>query len=345
LFTISTNDANRDTIHVALAIYDPKGTYSRHSGVVMFSLFERTKSQVCVHILHDQTLTDQNRAFLNETAEMFGQEAAFHDVSPRIDRIGNDAVQLAQKGCSVGTLFRLLIPDVLPLEKVIYLDSDIVVNMDIRDLWDVPLEGRSLAGALDRPADNLYGRFSAKAFRLRHMKCDRKTYINAGVLLMDLSRIREKYKLIQQSVLWLKRYKHCADALDQDLINSCFQGDIKIVDSRFNNCHLHDGDISDSILHAIGAPKPWDGPKGVALDRLYWKTYLKTPWGRLEPDAITDLMLDVIRNSPFTHRKSSQCYKKIGLRLRKDLLLEGRFVFLWLLLKIFCSRFLNYVRG
>jgi lipopolysaccharide biosynthesis glycosyltransferase len=316
----------------------------------MLSLFERTKSRVCVHILHDRTMTEGNRALLRETAEMYGQQTAFYDVTPCIDGIGNDAVELAQKNCSVGTLFRLSIPDVLSsLEKVIYLDSDIVVNMDIRELWDVPLEGYSLAGALDRPEDNPYRCLSTKAFRLRHMGCDRKTYINAGVLLMDLSRIREKCRLLQQSVLWIQRYKHCADALDQDLINSCFQGDIKIIDSKFNNCHahrhVHDGDISNCILHAIGAPKPWDGPKGLALDRLYWKTYLKTPWGRLTPGETVDLLLDVIQNSPLTHRKTSQCYKKIGHRLRKDVLLEGYFSFLWLLLKNFCFRVSSYVRG
>jgi lipopolysaccharide biosynthesis glycosyltransferase len=177
------------------------------------------------------------------------------------------------------------------------------------------------------------------------MGLESKTYINSGVLLMDLSRIKEKYRLIQESVSWIERYKHCSDSLDQDLINSCFQGDIKLIDNRFNNCHVHDGDIANSILHAISTPKPWDGPQGSALDRLYWKTYFKTPWGRLEPDAMADCMLDVIQNSPFTHRKTWQCYKKIGSRLRKDLFLEGYFALVPLLLKTFCSRFSDYVRG
>jgi lipopolysaccharide biosynthesis glycosyltransferase len=350
LFIISTNDASRDTIpdtdtiHVVLAIYDPKGTYSRHSGVVMFSLFERTKSRVCVHVLHDQTLTEQNRAFLRETAEMFGQEAAFHDVSSHLDRMGSDAVQFAQKVNSIGALFRLLIPDALSsLEKVIYLDSDVVVNMDIQDLWDVPLEGYSLGGALDRPLSKPYGYFSPNAFRLRRMGCDRKMYINSGVLLMDLSRIRKKYELIPQSVSWLERHKHYSNLVDQHLINSCFRGDIKIIDSRFNNCHAHD-DGSNSILHAISVPKPWNGPKGTTLDRLYWKTYFKTPWGRLTPDETADLMLDVIRNSPLTHQKASQCYKKIGFRLRRDLLGREYFVLLWSLLKNGCFRAARHVR-
>ena len=39
-----TNDTTRPegTVHAALALYDPKGTYSQHAGVVMTSIFENT---------------------------------------------------------------------------------------------------------------------------------------------------------------------------------------------------------------------------------------------------------------------------------------------------------------
>ncbi|MDR1649041.1 MAG: glycosyltransferase family 8 protein [Synergistaceae bacterium] len=314
----------KDLIHVALAIYDPKGTYARHTGVVMTSMFEHTTSSVCVHILHDQTLTERNRSFLNETAELFGQQAAFHDVSSHIERAGSEAVRRARiHANSLGALFRLLIPEILLLDKVIYLDSDVIVNTDIRDLWNIGVEGYSFAGALDRPISSRYRRFSFNAFRLRLLKCDCKKYVNSGVLYMNLPRIREKFQLSRQGASWYKRYAHCSSLVDQDLINSYFCGDIKIIDSRFNNCYAQDGDISNAILHAIGAAKPWNGLKGSALDRLYWKTYLKTPWGRLAPDEIADLLIDVIRDSPYTHRHTVLCYRKIFSRVWKDFICNG----------------------
>jgi lipopolysaccharide biosynthesis glycosyltransferase len=307
-------------VHVVLAVYDPRGVYSKHSGVVMASIFERTKSPVRVHILHDGTMTDQNRSLLLETAVSFGQQAEFHDVSSFVGRMGDDAVRIAKEANSVGMLFRLLIPEVLPLDKVIYLDCDIVVNMDIRELWDIPLEDRSIAAVPDRGKMKPYRRFSSTGLRLWLIACDRGKYINSGVLLMNLSRIREKYELIRQGINWFKRYGHIAETVDQDMINSCFRGDIKIIESRFNNCHDHDGDISDSILHAICSPKPWDGPKFTALDRMYWKTFLKTPWGRLAPDEVLDLMFDVMKDSPFTHRHTGQCYRKVFSRFYKDVI-------------------------
>ena len=68
----SSNEA-KTPIHVALAVYDPKGTYSQHAGVVMTSIFENTQSPVVVHILHDETLTEDNRKKFIRTAEKYGQ--------------------------------------------------------------------------------------------------------------------------------------------------------------------------------------------------------------------------------------------------------------------------------
>jgi lipopolysaccharide biosynthesis glycosyltransferase len=324
----------KDLIHVVLAVYDPKGTYSRYAGVVMTSIFEHTKSPVCVHILHDRTLTDDNRRKFSRIAEKFGQEVQFVDVTEPFAKINqNGSMDKLSKHFTRGALFRLLISDLIDTEKVIYMDCDVVVNMDIRELWNIGIEDYSFAGALDRPAGNPYRRFSFNAFRLRLMKCDRKTCINSGVLYMNLSRIRKKFRLSVQGVSWYKRYAHCSSLADQDLINSYFCGDIKIIDSRFNNCHAHEGDISDSILHAICAPKPWNGSKGSALDRLYWKTYLKTPWGCLSPDEIVDILIDVTRNSPYMHRHTSQCYKKILSRLLKDFIYKDIVKIVWFFLK------------
>jgi lipopolysaccharide biosynthesis glycosyltransferase len=300
------------TIHVALAVHDPRGTYSQHAGVVMASIFGNTTGPVRVHILHDETLTEQNRCFLTETAETFSQKVNFHDISTYVGQLEDEIL----KGC--GTLFRLIIPDILPLDKVIYMDCDIVVNMDIQELWNISVEGYSFAGALD---GKINSRFSRAALRKRRIGCDRRLYVNAGVLLMNLSKIREKYQLIQQYALWMKRYRGYARMLDQDFINSCFQNDIKILEKRFNNCSAHhhsdsnydlnSPDIAHSILHAIVGSKPWVSLRGSAMDRLYWKSFLRTPWGRLSADELVDMMIDIVQKSPLTHRQTPQCYRKI----------------------------------
>ena len=322
---MNAKEKTETPIHVVLSVYDPEGTYSRHAGVVMASVFERAKSPVCVHILHDETLTELNRSLLCETAEFFSQAVSFHDVSAFIKRLDDATITSAQKcGLSAGTLFRLAITDILTLDKIIYLDCDIVVNMDIQELWDIPLDNFSCAGVLESPR----GRFSATAIRMRLMGCNPVEYINAGVLLMNIPRMREKLGA-DQVLQWFRRYRYCIKYQDQDLINSCFRGEIKILEGRFNNHYANRnegfrGDINspgvaDSILHA-STKKPWESPKGSAVDCLYWRAFLKTPWGRLPREELIDLVIDIFQKSPFTHRRTSQCFRKIAVTLRNEFL-------------------------
>ena len=334
-----------ETIHVILAVYDPSGTYSEHAGAVMVSIFEHTNNPVHIHILHDNTLTGLNRSRLAETAEAFAQKVEFHDVSEYIMRLGDETIRRVQKsGWSIGILFRLAITDIPLPDKAIYLDCDIVVNMDIRELWDISIEDCSCAGALDIPDS----RFSSTAFGMRIMGCDVRKYINSGVLLMNIPRIKEKLDIRQVST-WFKRYRYCMKYPDQDLINSCFRGDIEILEDRFNNrrdqCR---GDsrtaqtgVINSILHAT-PHKPWTAPRGSAVDRLYWSAFLKTPWGMLPAEELMNLLVDVFQKSPITHGRTAQCYGKIFHRLRKDIFINDAFKSAALFIKFLFHYFLYF---
>jgi len=319
-----------DIIHIVLAVYDPKGTYSQHAGVVMLSIFEHTDNLVCIHILHDETLTERNRSFLTETAENFAQKVEFHDVSTHVGRLGDEIIQHAQgTKYSVGMMFRLLIPEALPLEKVIYLDCDIVVSMDIRELWDIPLDDFSIAGVRDVANESGLKLELSKFYRWKLIDCDPKTYINSGVMLMNLTRIRQKFGLTEQYPLWFNQYKHLAHTPDQDFINWRFLDDIKLIDNKFNNYCGRNVYPGGSIMHAIKI-KPWKGIDNSDIDRLYWTSYLKTPWGRLAPEKVVDTLLSFVRDSPYMHRKTAQCFRRIYTGLRQDILKNTLFKIIWL---------------
>ena len=76
-------------------------------------------------------------ATFSATLPNFGQRIAFEDVERRIAECGIDASRLTADGAR-GTLFRLLIPDVAAVARIIYLDYDIIVNRDIAELWELP---------------------------------------------------------------------------------------------------------------------------------------------------------------------------------------------------------------
>lgn len=304
------------TIHVTLAVHDPKGTYAQHAGVVMTSMFENTQSPVCVHILHDKTLTEENRERFLLTAERYAQSVLFWDMSEYVEKLAPEVLALVDNTFSAGTLYRLFVPEVLPLNKVIYLDSDIVVNLDIKELWKISLDDHCLAGVLEPFLKNLKRSFSVEGTQCRLNGCDPSSYINAGVLVMNLDLVRKHCDMVRECIHWLNRHRHTAVLPDQDFLNAFFRGRIKLIDTRFN-CNPCGGDISNTILHAMGPIKPWKAYQGTAIEPLYWKTLLKTPWATAE--SCIDALYDCMGRTALLHRHTVECYRQIFTRLKKDL--------------------------
>lgn len=295
-----------ETVHAALCVYDPSGNYSQHAGVVITSIFENTDSKVIIHILHDETLTEENRKKFIRTAEKYSQGLEFHDVSEYKNSLDTKNLDFVINRYSIGSLYRLFITDALSeLERVIYLDCDIIVDLDILELWKTDINNYFLAGAIDLPGENFNDNLHAEKMRLLLNGCRPETYINAGVLLMNLKRIREKLSLSKAGLEWLSRRRDMAVAADQDALNAIFAGDIKVIDSRFNR-NVWASDMSGSIIHMIFC-KPWREMRGLQSDRLYWKMFLRSAWGEnVTRDELVDILNDAankMTKSKVTHRK------------------------------------------
>jgi lipopolysaccharide biosynthesis glycosyltransferase len=295
----------KDLVHVVLAVYDPKGNYSRHAGVVVTSIFEHTKNPVRVHILHDDTLTDDNRRRFLKTAEKFGQEVRFIDATEAfLEMNRNGGMDELSREFTRGALFRLLIPDSIDAEKVIYMDCDVVVNMDISELWNVPLRssGRSLAAVVETFERGIFERMRA---RVLNFKWDK--FFNSGVLLMDLERIRQKHDLVKEAKAFFERFPSLCKTPDQEFLNAAFKEDALPIEERFNR--LKDPyNIRASILHFIGV-KPWQFLRDSPGDKFYWETFIHSEWNDQILDALGDLCGD-----RYMHRHSSDCIEHLVKR-------------------------------
>ena len=288
----TTNDqrpTTNDPIHVALAVYDPKGTYSQHAGVTITSIFENTKSKVIVHLLHDETLTEDNKRKFIRTAEKYNQTIKFIDVSEYVMQFSDEFIRLSGK-YTIGTTYRLFIPEIITdIERIIYLDCDILVGIDIKELWDIDLEDKTLAGAVDFPGQRFNSSICRQKMRIILNGCRPETYINAGVLLINLNRIRKHGSLFQIGTEWILRRGKMALAPDQDALNSIFRNEIKIIDSRFNQNVLK-LDMSNCIMHTLWG-KAWSSFRGLYSDSMYWKMYLRSAWGEnTTPDELIDIL-------------------------------------------------------
>ncbi|WP_334072998.1 MULTISPECIES: glycosyltransferase family 8 protein [Paenibacillus] len=293
-------------IELALAFQDKDGQYAEHAGVVLASIFHNTKSAVNVHILHDETLSEDNRQKLFELATAFNQTIQFYPVA-----IPEDLRQVMENVASVNVwttacMYRLLIPGLVPVDKIIYLDCDILVNMDIEELWKIELNGAYLGAVWDQNIMNVTHTISS-------MGLNPDLYFNSGVILFDLNSIRQKPDWYGETLNFFRNFPGTTMP-DQDALNAVYGGNYLPLDLRFNlfSMAAADPDYHNKIVHFAGEDKCWDRHSPG------WELYLKylslTPWSKQAPHYfVTPAAAREIKGQTRIRRRKR---KATGVKLR-----------------------------
>ena len=256
-------------IHVAIAIHDPKGEYTCHAGAMLASLFAYTPAPVCAYVLHDSTLTMENKANLRSIAQRYDKELRFHQVvlPSEVHALGGHVTQ--------GALYRLLLPDLIPVDKIVYFDCDIVFGLDIEQLWRKDLLGKPVAAALDPGMAHFPAMIRQ---RVRETGVVLETYFNSGVLVMDLALLRREFQLYRQAIDFLKRFPNTVFH-DQDALNSLFGNNYLPLDRCFNLIvsRALPSELQQPAIRHYAGVKPWDYYSS-SQDIHYWKALELTPW-------------------------------------------------------------------
>ncbi len=267
---------DKERINVCYGIFDRNGTYAKIAGTSVCSVFENTEEPVTVHIIHDVTLTERNRGKFQELADIYGQEIQFHDVSYRWnyiwDRIRKTLPQWAGCRCTIGMFFRLVIGDILiDTNRVIYLDCDTIVNMDIRKLWECETSESGLAAV----PDMFVQKYGTKV--INNNLVPRNAYFNSGVLLIDIRKFRRVKNLIDKVLNFIIKYD--SDYPDQDALNYLFPHSA-ILSNKYNRFVANAIDdkqpVGEYIYHYA------NNCFGLDMENefysLYFSFFTKTPW-------------------------------------------------------------------
>lgn len=267
-------------IDVTFCVHDT-GEYLKHTATAIVSILENTKADVTIHLIHDSTVKEMSIWKLKQMVFSYHQQIRFYEINEEYFKNLADEIKSSAKvrSFSIGTLFRLKLAEILSLDKVLYLDSDIVVNMDLAKLWKIKLDSHYLAAVLDLK-DTRHKITNRLHFSKMNISYSR--YFNAGVILFNLKIIRNKIDMLRESVEFLKKNSKDAIFFDQDALNYLFQGECMLLESRYNFMPVAlperkvPSDLK-AIIHFAG-PKPW---KYICsqFDYLYWFYLSKTPWG------------------------------------------------------------------
>ncbi len=266
----------KETIQIAYAIHDDSGSYFEYLSISLISVMENTKEQVQFHILCDHTLSEQVKEKLTDMCSKYGQLIQFYEITLD-ERIS--ITELMHAGYCAGILFRLYLPEVLPeLSKILYLDADILAYGDVSELWNMEVRGYAM-GRWDPPIfgfpyQNEEIRQRATGFR---ESVDWNRYINSGVMLMNLSKIRKDHQLVEESIMFWKQYGMYLP--DQDALNYIFGGDVDVLPVRFNMFN-REYPIAERgyFYHYSYVEKPEDEDGLDEIDTLLLSYWEKTPF-------------------------------------------------------------------
>ncbi|MBO5157139.1 MAG: glycosyltransferase family 8 protein [Prevotella sp.] len=253
--------------------------YIDHCATTMTSIMVNNKD-VHVFIL-TEWLSDENIERLNRLANIYGGTVEIIQVDgDKVKKLPMPKLQ-SLSHISLATYYRLFIANLLPenIEKVIYLDCDIIVRKSLDEMWNIDIEHYAL-GAVYQIASWNVEAITRLGYNPQY------GYFNAGVLLINLKYWRDNS--IQD--LFIKSVREIGERIvyhDQDILNYALHDSTLRLSCKYNMltsyftksiyyiCDMdangkvfnnHDdykrvlkGEIKDPcIIHYVSRPKPWD---------------------------------------------------------------------------------------
>ncbi len=165
--------------------------------------------------------------------------------------------------------FRLFIPRMFPqYDKGIYVDSDIVLLGDIAELFDTDIGDNLIGACSDLSIQDIPVLVN---YVENAVGVPRNDYINSGVLLMNLKKLRE-VGLDRRFLQLLNKYHFDSVAPDQDYINALCHGKIHYLSSAWDAMPNENREPQEDarLVHYNLYSKPWYG-EGVQYEEHFWK--------------------------------------------------------------------------
>ena len=260
-----------EKINVCLACDD---NYSKYAGVVIASTLANANSDDdLVFYILDGGISETRKSEILSLKSIKSCDINFINIDAFLFEDYKNVK--SHKYITLATYYRLKLPSLLPdVSRVIYLDCDMVVTTSLSELFNKKLEEKPLAGVSD--------------IKKKRVKIN-PTYVNAGMLIMDLDNMR-KQNIEEKFLEWTKKHIDTIKTGDQEIINEVCKGNILVVEDEWNVQSSNFTNRSSytnnpKIVHFTATLKPWHYASFSYHRNLYFKYLQMTPW-KLSPEEL-----------------------------------------------------------
>lgn len=256
-------------------------------GVMLKSLVVNNNMDIICHAIINKDVSEADKVSLRKIVEdRKNNKICFYVFDSTI--IDNYP---GLKGTHFGesTYYRLFCSSILPskINKVLYLDSDMIITSSLKELWEIEMGENAVAGVVNPVTDNN---------RISKYIDDPFCYINGGVQLINLGWWRKNH-IEKVFVDFIKKDPKWIKFVDQDVLNAVLNKKIIMLPLKYNVqdsflkkeailrdimgpqiSELHEAILNPSIVHFSGSLKPWQRGSAYPYNPLYKKYLRMTEW-------------------------------------------------------------------
>ena len=239
--------------------------FVEYCGMMLDSLFVHNPNEKFrVHIIFNSTVCVKTKERLSALGKKFSFDFCFYTLN-------NDLIKSfptnEKDHISLSAYIRLFMADLLPdgVDKVLYLDGDMMIVDSVRDLWNTEIDDVMVAAVEERyPFD------TNSPDRLHYPR--EYSYFNSGVMLINLKKWKEA-DITRRFLDYIQKYPERIRLHDQDVLNALLFDKKKFISIRWNlmdfflykRPEVQERRIKDweeaihhpAIIHFTGKRKPW----------------------------------------------------------------------------------------
>ena len=302
-------------------------------------------------MLNSNPRTKYNYYIMHPSDFSIENKNCLKDLKKKYDRIIIELIDMkeqyknAKKDSRISTpsYYRLYLPNLLPnLDKIIWVDGDILAYSDIKEMYDLDMNNFYFKGFLDVIPN-----------AINHITMENDHYICAGVMLINLKELR-KNNMVNKFNKFIEEYNDKLYNHDQSVINALCYSKMDILPAKFGLLNMisisffkelalryrykyryTDKELEDAynnpiILHLVR--KPWKFNTGYN-DTVFWmNTYESGWWYYARKTDYYDLITKKYPKPSF-YQKHKKKIKKLTKKILLILLIIGILIYIVLTYK------------
>ena len=214
-------------INIGFTVTD---NYAQHLAATMASILSNTSkdNELNFFVLNEGDITSETKRRINQLSNI-------REFNIKYVTVKREDFSEYSPGVHMSTNYRLKVASLIPeVDKILFLDVDLIVLDDIAKLWDIDMTGFYMAAAPD-PCQI----YQFQVVRSRFIDKFPPLIYNTGVILLNLKKWREddiEEKLLKGIKWFSANYYECWP--DQSTLNMVLKDKIRLLDARWNACPL-----------------------------------------------------------------------------------------------------------